>query len=345
VPVEANLDILRSIAVLCVIGEHYWLALTNGNLWMGPISTSVVGRFGVLLFFVHTALVLMLSMQRMKAPDAVSLGAQFYIRRIFRIYPLSTLVCIAVSILRIPRNVLGDPFLWSYRIFAENVLLIQNVTRVPPLSDPLWTLPYEVQMYLALPFIFMATRRFWVVSLCALFAAGVTLGSFYYLFEFVPCFLAGVLASLLLPRFRRIFTAALWPVLIICLGVIYCSYHASANSLEKEWSVCLTVGACVPLFRDCSVAAIVTTAKLVARYSYGLYVWHYPVMWLLYRHFSFSYAVERHVCFVLLLSGITIASYHLIEEPLIRVGIEISRRYRHAANQGWGSKSNYCMHA
>jgi hypothetical protein len=54
-----NLDVLRALAVLCVVADHC-VEIGQSEL---P-SARLLGRFGVLIFFVHTALVLLLSLQR-----------------------------------------------------------------------------------------------------------------------------------------------------------------------------------------------------------------------------------------------------------------------------------------
>ena len=54
-----NLDVLRAVAVLCVFADHC-VEIGQPEL---P-SARLLGRFGVLIFFVHTALVLLLSLQR-----------------------------------------------------------------------------------------------------------------------------------------------------------------------------------------------------------------------------------------------------------------------------------------
>ena len=64
-----NLDLLRAVAVLCVFLAHLFLFLIklqyvslahHPELW--DIFLNLVGHLGVLFFFVHTALVLMLSL-------------------------------------------------------------------------------------------------------------------------------------------------------------------------------------------------------------------------------------------------------------------------------------------
>ena len=78
----SNLELLRSFAVLCVVVCHV------GNFFVVNNSVQVLGIFGVTLFFVHTSIVLMQSLERQQQDN---LCVPFFIRRFFRIYPLATL--------------------------------------------------------------------------------------------------------------------------------------------------------------------------------------------------------------------------------------------------------------
>src|SRR5208282_2014964 len=93
-----NLDLLRTVAVLSVLTDH--IAATFGIAQRHPLFWAL-GRWGVLLFFVHTSLVLMMSMERLGLSDW-QLYSAFYIRRFFRIYPLSVAVITIVLLARIP---------------------------------------------------------------------------------------------------------------------------------------------------------------------------------------------------------------------------------------------------
>jgi len=72
----ANLDILRTFAVLLVVVSHFMMYdhIETSAHWMGLA--------GVCLFFVHTSLVLMWSL------GARSAHRTFYVRRAFRLFPL-----------------------------------------------------------------------------------------------------------------------------------------------------------------------------------------------------------------------------------------------------------------
>src|SRR5690349_8509858 len=96
-----NLDILRSIAVLSVLFSHSVRWIVQGTVQSRAAMETNLGRFGVLIFFVHTALVLMMSMGRISSKPRWVL--QFYLLRIFRIYPLSILCVVLVLGFKIPR--------------------------------------------------------------------------------------------------------------------------------------------------------------------------------------------------------------------------------------------------
>jgi peptidoglycan/LPS O-acetylase OafA/YrhL len=89
-----NLDFVRSIAVISVVVEHTLLAL--GVQQIGVFPVQYIGVLGVLVFFVLTSLVLMWSLER--RPSATD----FFIRRFFRIYPLSLTAMAVVLLLHAP---------------------------------------------------------------------------------------------------------------------------------------------------------------------------------------------------------------------------------------------------
>ena len=64
---SANLDCLRAIAVLLVVVDHFVATLAGRY---SPVCEfgEALGRLGVIAFFVHTSLVLMLSQERLLTP-------------------------------------------------------------------------------------------------------------------------------------------------------------------------------------------------------------------------------------------------------------------------------------
>jgi peptidoglycan/LPS O-acetylase OafA/YrhL len=79
---STNLDLLRSFAVLFVLFDHtlkFW-----GMERIAGADINWLGRLGVAFFFVHTSLVLMMSLERTRL-TGWRLSANFYLRRAFRI--------------------------------------------------------------------------------------------------------------------------------------------------------------------------------------------------------------------------------------------------------------------
>src|SRR5271165_4764326 len=152
-----NLDLLRTVAVLTVLADH--LGATFGITQRHPFCWAL-GRWGVLLFFVHTSLVLMMSMGRLGL-SGLKLHLTFYIRRIFRIYPLSIAIVGIVLAAGIPPTSWPDDISPQRDLgtIVSNFLLCQNLTRKPDLLGPLWSLPLEIQMYLILPVLFIFVRK------------------------------------------------------------------------------------------------------------------------------------------------------------------------------------------
>ena len=81
---SANLHFLRTTAVLLVFTFHVlaFFGLTHAG---GPVQQ--FGQWGVLLFFVHTSLVLMLSLERQAAQNHRRPYWVFIARRCFRLFP------------------------------------------------------------------------------------------------------------------------------------------------------------------------------------------------------------------------------------------------------------------
>jgi peptidoglycan/LPS O-acetylase OafA/YrhL len=320
-----NLDVLRSLAVIFVVISH--LLLDNSLLLIGRYHAQTLGTLGVMIFFVHTCLVLMRSLERQdKLYRHRSLASSFLIRRAFRIYPMSiVLVVVLASIERLHSH--AHPALST---FLSNLFLVQNLTDNISITPVLWSLPFECQMYLFLPGLYLLTGasarygwRFimtlWLLSIAVVFVVWL-LGLDVYLIKFFPCFLPGVLAYCLrdLSRvyppavlFAYIALAAIAYPLLVGLG-----YSATVVS----WFLCLMLGALIPRCREIGAAWLKTAGSVVARYSYGIYLVHVPVIYLAFHYFSGLPPILAWAGFVAGVAGLSFAAYHLVEKPGIEIG-------------------------
>ena len=316
---------LRTFAVLAVYLGHLL------QLWdfehLGLVSAKALSQAGVLLFFVHTSLVLLLSMDRMELSPSI-LWKSFYLRRLFRIFPLSivaVLAAVAGSVPPFPTH----PYVWiGWSDIIANLALVQNLTQSPLVLDPLWSLPYEVQMYVLLPPIFWLLAQhphrgvLAILWLGAVLLATLQMQSTFGrlgIVQYAPCFLAGAVAFGL-RRSQPRFPFAGWP------AVIFVAFALRQLGLEAGWLACLLLGLTVAQFHELRLPWLKLLARLIARYSYGIYLSHLFVFWIVFVQLEWLQSPMQAVLCGLLSIGLPVVLYHLIERPMMNAGIAAAGR-------------------
>ena len=303
---SANLDILRAFAVLSVVVSH-----------VVPGVTPEIGRFGVNAFFVHTCLVLLLSLDRTYRRGGWI--ARFYARRAFRIYPLSITVLAAFLALRWPSTTLGASIRWPN--ILTNLLLVQNFTTDKgSIIGPMWSLPYEVQMYLLLPFVFLMLQR-WPDAAARLWGLAAVIAALdptkTQVALYLPCFMGGAIAY---RKASQRFSWYAWPAAFGALCVVFCALQAAIASVATTWITCGALGWLIPQFQESPFAILNRAAQQMAKYSYGIYLVHWPLAWFCIdnRHGGF-------LAFAVLTAALSFALYHLVESPMIQLGKRLTQ--------------------
>jgi peptidoglycan/LPS O-acetylase OafA/YrhL len=336
-----NLDFLRSAAVLFVPTFHLLLLFEQRHSSyvkrLGIFHS--LGHWGVLIFFVHTSLVLMFSLerQRLRFPGKPAY-IPFLTRRVFRIFPLSVFIVLLVTIFRLPVGYLTgglfEPAQLHWTGIISNLLLLQNLSHTDSVIVPLWSLPYEMQMYLFLPPLFLLvwyTRRAWPVLL--LWAMAVFVGMHHGGLEkrgmpdfiiYVPCFLSGVLAYALTKAWRLRLPAFLWPLMLTLLTVVYLRNPYYRNA----WYCCLLLGIAIPQFREITNSVARRIFHEIARYSYGIYLTHFICIWLAFQAIGGIPEWSRWAILLVTMTVFPYVLYHLLEEPMIRVGEKMAVSFR-----------------
>jgi peptidoglycan/LPS O-acetylase OafA/YrhL len=322
---SSNLDIIRATAVLSVFFAHLH------DIWTG--EESMIGwhfaQMGVLIFFVHTSMVLMLSLERTK-PGGKTLFGSFYLRRFFRIYPFSVFCVTLAMILGRAPEIAAPIRHWHWSEYLSNLMLTTNLTYTDNMVGGLWTLPLEVQMYLTLPFLFLLGRArstgtillLWVLSVPLAILQLHTSGRLNVL-GYAPCFIAGVIAWKLSLWGRRRLSGGLWPFAFMATWPLF-FVATHENNMYFRWLFCLGLGLTIPWFQEIHFPPLKVAAHFVAKYSYGIYLSHIAViMWS--SGLSVPVAV-RIVILAILAVIVPIAIFHLIEHPMIVVGQKLAKR-------------------
>jgi peptidoglycan/LPS O-acetylase OafA/YrhL len=323
-----NLDVLRSVAITLVVVDHTLLSkgMERWHSWY----TGDIGLFGVYLFFVHTSLVLMWSLER--RPNTLD----FYIRRVFRIYPLAVLAILIASATHAP--VAGLPYHYFHAIALNHKALFYNLLLIfdlkwsmPPIEGVTWSLPPELYMYVLLPVLFVyarAVKKIW--PLLAIWLLAVCFGN--HLFDvpavgnnfplLIPDFLSGIIAYVGFMRRKPVLPAWTLPLLLAVLFVGYMSGHA----FRADWYACLALALALPSIRQFEGAVAEKTSHTLATYSYGMYLFHpFSIVLGMYllagRPLALQLGVE-----VVTLTIFSVAGYHAIEGPMIRLGARVAAK-------------------
>jgi peptidoglycan/LPS O-acetylase OafA/YrhL len=324
-PELPNLDLLRAIAVLIVLGAH--LGARFG------IRSGSLAHYGVLIFFLHTSLVLMMSMER-SGLRGRKLFLNFYIRRFFRIYPLSIVCVLAVVAFKVPVESFLSFHPFETSTVWSNLGLVMNLTGAPVVLAPLWSLPYEIDMYLVLPLFYLLVSRKQVTGI--VYLGSVILAASYWLYKYppidfllyLPCFISGVVAYLGLKRVCPRYSGWYWIACIFGTAAIYMALHRISLSIAvpdqlSRWLVTGALGFVLPLFRQLPA---MKWAHLTAKYSYGIYLFHMIAIWCGFTVLASYPLVLRIGVFVAMMFAIPVMMFAILEEPFIQVGKKLVDR-------------------
>ena len=322
---SSNLDVIRATAVMSVFFAHLH------DIWTG--KESMIGwhfaQMGVLIFFVHTSMVLMLSLERTKLAGKALFGS-FYMRRFFRIYPFS-MFCVTLAMVLGRAPEMAAPIRhWHWPEYLSNLMLATNLTYTDNMVGGLWTLPLEVQMYFVLPFLFLLGRGRSTGTIMLLWGMSIPLAILQLhtsarlsVLGYAPCFISGVIAWKLSLRVNRRLPGWVWPFAFIASWPLFFVATHESN-MYFRWLFCLGLGLTIPWFQEIQFPPLKAAAHFVAKYSYGIYLSHIAlIMWVS----GLPVPLASRVVILAVLAVIApIAVFHLIEHPMIAAGQKLAKR-------------------
>ena len=221
---------------------------------------------------------------------------------------------------------------------AANLLLVQNVARVPSVPGPLWSLPFEVQMYVLLPLAWMMARRvrsgigslapiacgfllWWVESKVAR-AIG-----YPPLFTYAPWFSMGIAAYCASLHSRPSFSARLYAPFLCVTVVAPLIAQRLIHSYRAGWAIWgvgIVFAIALPHFKEIASPFARRVAHAIAKYSYGVYLSHVPILWFCFRVLKDQAPWIQWIGCGALLLAVPFALYHLVEAPMIAAGARIA---------------------
>jgi peptidoglycan/LPS O-acetylase OafA/YrhL len=272
-----------------------------------------------------------------------SLTRNFYIRRAFRIYPLcwvSILLVLTTGLTDIPHDAVVE---MGWRGILANFALLQNITHCGDVLGPLWSLPWEVQMYLVLPMLFLLMKKsgyplllavsmWFCLTTLAVLSETYTVPSILHALIFPPMFFGGMVAFYFCSRIQPRIPSFAWTLVVPMLLVGRCLL-LHGISLQNPYNVVvnaaisLFLGFAIPLFKSIHRPLITHFSHLLAKYSYGIYLFHIPALAFIYKYFA-SYSIVFKIGALVVITGaVSVLLYHTVEHPLIQFGKHVAERF------------------
>ncbi len=345
------LDGVRGLAVLLVMMVHLQLLLPFEQTGVGWIDGFIRGGYlGVDLFFVLSGfLITALLLQETEERGGVIRYGAFYIRRALRLLPaLYVLLAAYVVYVRVADVQSGD--LWitvrSALLYMSNWQVVIDETTVAHELTHLWSLAIEEQFYLwwpAILVVFLGPRRSARTVGLAIGAAivGVALWRAWLLHDGtfwteltvrtdtrVDALLIGaLLASLWV---RRATPSGRWVDAMGWVGLV--GVIAAVATFRGPDDVGYQGGlTLVALGTAAVVLALVNGTwrgrwlfelaplRAVGRVSYGVYLWHYPIFYIVAVEAQSLPDLERVTLALVLTTFAVLGSWYLVERPALRL--------------------------
>ncbi|MEU9825704.1 acyltransferase family protein [Micromonospora chersina] len=346
-------DALRLAAAGCVLVQHASTHLGAGFLWFR--HGSALWFFdGVVAFFILSGGMVYASAERCRREGR---PAREYLRnRFLRIVPALYLYFAVMSAALVALGIVslgalgGTPFLaWA----ASNLALVPvyhpalfHGFGVGVVNGSLWTIPVEVSFYLLLPIlVWLAHRAGFRAMVAVAFTAGLA-GTVLHAALGGPTteVLGGKLLGVTFWPWLAFFVIGIaigraWPTLpqhgALAAGaaLLYAAGTALRLRADADWSMVVAVATALPLayllfwVGHHGPAVLRRSTERLGDLSFGVYIWHMPVInLLLWSGLAGRLRDTALVTVVIVVTGLlAYASWHLVEKPALRLKRYTSR--------------------
>jgi len=328
-----QLDVVRFFAFLAVFIHHAIPRTGSGSA--SETFADAMG-FGLCLFFVLSAyLITLLLTREHDATGSINMGA-FYVRRILRIWPLY-LLGLSIGVARaFHHGVLHEQRAWfiAALLFAGNVVFPGTI-----LMSHLWSISIEEQFYLFFPTScrFFGRGGMLAIACVLIVLANLTLihlaqihadpdvSIWFNSFVQFEMFATGILLALadqVLPRWSM--PVSLLLVLAAIGGWLLSAGHFHLKTMGSKAHSAVSLCAGYALVAVACGLLIIAFQQLPAprpfiysgRISYGLYVFHLPVLAAVTSHVR---GAAGTALTLLLTYGVAAISYRYFETPFLRL--------------------------
>lgn len=314
-----NVDILRGMAILIIIGYHCYVLC--GTPWIEHhrlhALMSFGGEFGVTLFFVLSGFGIFWSLYRKESIGKIPGWCGFMKQRCLRIMP-QYYCCIGLLLIFQSAALIGKEgvrHILSYLFFVQNL----SVSTHGSINGALWAMATIFQFYLIALFLYRMVRKKWILTSGA--AAVITVGSKILIYHWIlpglgaegsayfvygrqlisalDNFVFGMAAArvvLAVNEKKAVHSRTIAVVLgtvLSAVGLLGMSYKLSVKGIYGDSVLAYTghtmlalllavLVVCVSLLPQCN-GKLSDVFAFLAKYQYGMYLWHMPMIGFLYQ--------------------------------------------------------------
>lgn len=349
------IDVLRGFAALTVLVYHFvahmnWVAFPIS----GPLLWFRIGWMGVDLFFVISGFVICLSAFSMLDSGA-EFYKTFVIHRLARIVPLYYATCLIFVLFIRPELIFQQDWLLnfgSHLLFIHNIFALYQGS----IDGSNWSLGVEMQFYIVIMLLAPMLRRAPWWSIAIVFTAMAWAWRYYafqttsitgplgpyplfwkstQIFGCIDEFAIGIILAKMASskNGRAIFelgrrfpvapvalaTVTIWAVLAFYWHYDATFWNSKIMVIPFRTALAFAFG-CVVFAACCIQGPLMSLLALPARYlgkiSYGIYLWHLPIILALQR-LQWLSAPRAFPVVILLTLIFSAGSWHFFEKPLI----------------------------
>jgi peptidoglycan/LPS O-acetylase OafA/YrhL len=326
---NAELDGLRAIAVMAVIYYHAW----TEELSLGPLG---VRLFFVLSGFLITRILLAAKAEAENGASQPALIGTFYLRRALRIWPAYFLL---MALLAMASETVRSALVW-YLLFLTNVLFVVDDSW--SVGSHLWTLAIEQQFYLVWPLVVLLLPRAATITVCvALIVAGIlwrAIGPVVGLSEYAQWLLppanfdALAAGSLLAIVGANRVAGNIWIGGVAALSALLALLPPSPVDFSLLPMVVIVAMADEQRLGWLGAGLRWGPVAYVGRISYGVYLYHLPIVAILLDGTDFGLPSEigkgpgLFAAATVLSIGAAALSWGLFERPINAWRLQLERR-------------------
>ena len=327
-----NFNLIRMMAALMVLVAHSY-TLSTGDSKTEPLKQLLfgtsLGTVAVHIFFITSGFLISMSLTRNQGL------LQYAANRCLRIFPglvtalIITTLTLGLAASELPfQTYITSPDTIIYLV--KNSILIFGIAHNLPetfvnnpypgaVNGSLWTLPYELRMYILIAAIYLLCKRAYTKHISVLiFLAAFILkeqglfisSSLHKLVELCFFFMLG---SLIFQFQNHIKLTPKLTLISITLLIISPIHEFSFKTIYP-----ISLAYCV------FAAAYLPKGKLLnynqlGDYSYGLYIYAFPVQQLIALSIESISIIEMIIFSTITTIPLAIASWHLIEKPSLKL--------------------------